>query len=857
MRPLLLNEKTISNLVESDDTDIDVEPIIEIATYSEIDVFECYMKGSETKTVMRKVSNDWVNATQIFKIANFTKNKRTRILEREAKLIKHEKIQGGYGRFQGTWIPLDDAKMLVNKYEIQHPIINKILNYIIDPGNLPARRSKNSVLKRNPLNRHLVSPSSYKVTPTKRMLRTVLPSSSDSGRSISTPKSTGTYKYEEGDLKGLTKKATKTKPLQFSTLHEHNQHNTKSGHSISSDYFDPYLTRSLEMKSFRKKIFLPNSDTTKLSSKNNTMETMELEELPFPQYHFQEDSQPATPADDPDIGQISLKSLSIDEYQQLMLKVLSSENCLEEGYTLPAALYNPPADFDINLKIDKQGHSLLHWASAMGNLPLTKLLISLKCQILSYNNVGFNPLTKMIFYNNSYRAGNFKEILSLLRICVTAQDKNGRLPLHYLIELTVNKTKDQSIITHYIDLILEYLQSNDNDDISILKLTVNHQDSYGNTILHIAALNNNLKIYNKLLKIGCSEKLTNMNNETPLSIMEKQRDAPTPEIPEFLSLSFAIREATTGTPQILKSNIENNLDLRTLSIKRDFSSVEDKAYNSSVVTSNVEESKRTKINENGSTSCITEGTSKIDESLRELSQTPQMQPVFLKQLETEFLSTFSVKYDQTNETFGYLETPPIIAANDRHFNSDLRNNSYKMKMLSGMFFDNVVRMLDDSNTDLVSLREQINNMHKKIETTSKQVENIQGEAITMNPELASITDIELHNNNMRTKLESTKKKVMKILESKSKIKISEMTQNQKSKLNSISLDDTPNASVELINEYRILHRKREALLQNIIDAKAKLGATRKIIKYKKLLGTNSNNQSLDDVTKELINSLMG
>lgn len=53
---------------------------------------------------MRRRSDDWINATHILKIAGFDKPARTRILEREVQKGVHEKIQGGYGKYQGTGI---------------------------------------------------------------------------------------------------------------------------------------------------------------------------------------------------------------------------------------------------------------------------------------------------------------------------------------------------------------------------------------------------------------------------------------------------------------------------------------------------------------------------------------------------------------------------------------------------------------------------------------------------------------------------------------------------------------------------------------------------------------------------------
>ena len=50
---------------------------------------------------MRRRSDSYLNATQILKVAEFDKPQRTRILEREVQTGEHEKVQGGYGKYQG------------------------------------------------------------------------------------------------------------------------------------------------------------------------------------------------------------------------------------------------------------------------------------------------------------------------------------------------------------------------------------------------------------------------------------------------------------------------------------------------------------------------------------------------------------------------------------------------------------------------------------------------------------------------------------------------------------------------------------------------------------------------------------
>ncbi|SMQ45775.1 unnamed protein product [Zymoseptoria tritici ST99CH_3D7] len=85
------------------------------ATYSNVPVYECNVEGNH---VMRRRSDDWINATHILKVAQYDKPARTRILEREVQKGVHEKVQGGYGKYQGTWIPLPDGRLLAQKNSV-------------------------------------------------------------------------------------------------------------------------------------------------------------------------------------------------------------------------------------------------------------------------------------------------------------------------------------------------------------------------------------------------------------------------------------------------------------------------------------------------------------------------------------------------------------------------------------------------------------------------------------------------------------------------------------------------------------------------------------------------------------------
>ncbi|KAI5300941.1 hypothetical protein KEM56_002081, partial [Ascosphaera pollenicola] len=85
------------------------------ATYSGVPVYELRL-GSES--VMRRRLDGYINATHILKVAGLDKPARTRILEREVQKGIHQKVQGGYGKYQGTWIPLDIGRELARRTRI-------------------------------------------------------------------------------------------------------------------------------------------------------------------------------------------------------------------------------------------------------------------------------------------------------------------------------------------------------------------------------------------------------------------------------------------------------------------------------------------------------------------------------------------------------------------------------------------------------------------------------------------------------------------------------------------------------------------------------------------------------------------
>ncbi|KAJ2843322.1 transcriptional regulator swi6, partial [Coemansia erecta] len=117
-------------------SEADISNSVYAAIYSGIQVYEMICRGI---AVMRRHSDSWLNATQLLKVAGVEKGRRTKILEREVLTGVHEKIQGGYGKYQGTWVPFARGVQLCKQYGV-YDYVRPILEH--DPTASGTRPDK-------------------------------------------------------------------------------------------------------------------------------------------------------------------------------------------------------------------------------------------------------------------------------------------------------------------------------------------------------------------------------------------------------------------------------------------------------------------------------------------------------------------------------------------------------------------------------------------------------------------------------------------------------------------------------------------------------------------------------------------
>ncbi|KAI8617575.1 transcription regulator HTH, apses-type DNA-binding domain-containing protein [Chytriomyces sp. MP71] len=106
------------------------EPITP-ATYSGVHVLQ--QADSYGQPVMRRAKDDYINATQILRAAGFPKTQRTKILERDISGGVHEKVQGGFHMFQGTWVPLETGVKLARKHGVEE-LLAPLFEFVLTDG---------------------------------------------------------------------------------------------------------------------------------------------------------------------------------------------------------------------------------------------------------------------------------------------------------------------------------------------------------------------------------------------------------------------------------------------------------------------------------------------------------------------------------------------------------------------------------------------------------------------------------------------------------------------------------------------------------------------------------------------------
>jgi hypothetical protein len=192
-----------------------------------------------------------------------------------------------------------------------------------------------------------------------------------------------------------------------------------------------------------------------------------------------------------------------ERYRAALMAMFLNEDGGEDPPILAAA--DAPRDLDVDLVVDDQGHTSLHWAAALSRIHVLRLLLAKGACVTRKNENGETALMRAVMVTNAYDHHSFPMLLEMLAACIFDTDNKSRTLLHHIVLSAGGKGKSRSS-RYYLEYTLEFLVKT---QAQALVAFINIQDKSGDTALNLAAKIGSKNLAGQLLDVGASPLLAN------------------------------------------------------------------------------------------------------------------------------------------------------------------------------------------------------------------------------------------------------------------------------------------------------------------------------------------------------------
>lgn len=472
---------------------------------------------------MRRRSDGWLNATQILKVAGIEKGKRTKVLEKEVLIGEHEKVQGGYGKYQGTWINYTRGRQFCRQYGVEEPLLPLLEHDLNGDGSGTGGQNTETPTKEQAM-----------AANRKKFYNSGL-DSRNTGQSSQSTFFQNISPMSSIALAAMNKAARYNSPVRPSSNLKRPSlqpsHSQQTIHSENSFHDTP-------------------GDSTYLTQ-NGHASRRQGQEPPRKRMRQSEDAPGAVDAsvslgaNDPGDsflygaeayldGQVERDELATDqplpapstpeeEEKKLLLLDLFADTSRVDYTAHPAFTQLSP--HDLSIPLDASANTALHWATTLSRITLLRMLIQKGANIYRGNVAGHSALISAVLVNNCWERSSFPEVLDVLSPLIETRDAQGRTILHHIAVSCGIKGRSPSS-KYYLEALLEFLvrsvrpqSSRENGDaqdrpkpatlMSFLTNIVNAKDKLGNTALNLVARIGNRSIIQQLLEIKADPNIAN------------------------------------------------------------------------------------------------------------------------------------------------------------------------------------------------------------------------------------------------------------------------------------------------------------------------------------------------------------
>lgn len=509
--------------------------------------------------VMRRRKDSWLNATQILKVAGIEKGKRTKVLEKEILIGEHEKVQGGYGKYQGTWIKFDRGLEFCRQYGVEE-LLRPLLTYDMgQDGSVAGSGGMDTPTKEQAM-----------AAQRKRMYNSVAENRSggQSGTFFKNISSTASHavaaisKARFDSPVPRLRNGTSSRAPSFNRQSSSQQQHIGSQESV----FPGGSQQSLQSFASADSFAVNGQDSAYVTQfsqplrddhRNGDFEEPPRKRMrpsPAENDHQQQidgyemSMREPSPTEANESFAYNSQLAHVDEPHTILQPLPSPGGPdIEEKRSLLLSLFTDPSrtDFkrhpaflnmspqDLDTPIDKSLNTALIWAATLARLPLLKALISSGASIYRVNRVGETALMRSCGVTNNLDMGSFPDLLELLGSTIEFTDSRGRTVLHHIAVTSAVKGRSAAS-KYYLESLLEFVvrqgtAPNSQQSFSsavpntqtmnlgrFMSEVVNIQDRSGDTALNNAARIGNRSIISQLMEVGANPEIRSRSGLCPL-----------------------------------------------------------------------------------------------------------------------------------------------------------------------------------------------------------------------------------------------------------------------------------------------------------------------------------------------------
>jgi regulatory protein SWI6 len=507
--------------------------------------------------VMRRRSDSWLNATQILKVAGVDKGKRTKVLEKEILTGEHEKVQGGYGKYQGTWINYRRGREFCRQYGVEE-LLRPLLDYDLStdgsgPGNGVDTPTKEQAMAAN-RKRLYTQSQEPQIAPSRNGSGTFFSNLSSAAsnaisamnkaarlntppqRPSSNPRRTGSAAPRS--LPNSQESFSNSQPLPSSQRSIPGLSQERSFNADSA-YITQPLDQTYDSQEPPRKRMRAGSPS-EYSHLNGESQSFIRDGSPTEagdSFIYRQPSQHLPMDGDTPIALAPLPhplDKNNEEKQSLLLDLFADLN--RTDYTNHPAISMLQGQ-DLDLPLDQSANTALHWAATLARIPLMRLLIENGASIYRGNIAGETALMAAVQVNNCLDHTCFPDLLELLNPLIEVRDVKGRTILHHIALASGIRGRAVSS-KYYLEALLEFLvrstTSNDSSSQSFgdgvngsqskapiglmrfMSEMVNARDMAGNSALNLAARIGNRSIIRQLVEVQADPTIPNHKGLRPI-----------------------------------------------------------------------------------------------------------------------------------------------------------------------------------------------------------------------------------------------------------------------------------------------------------------------------------------------------